>query len=111
VPTTCAGLSRLIFFFLLCPLTVLMKQTRRAVCAVKQSILLRCLCKTAGDIDKQQSRDSQSVTTVLALATLDGATQIGSLLVASRCPRWPRQVQLVIVACGCCVSLLPALSR
>jgi hypothetical protein len=33
----------LIGFFLLRPLTVLMKQARQAVCAVKQSILLRCL--------------------------------------------------------------------
>ena len=31
------------FFFLLLPLTVLMKQTRHAVRAIKQSILLRCL--------------------------------------------------------------------
>jgi hypothetical protein len=31
------------FFFLQWPLTVLMKQTRQAVCAFKQSILLRCL--------------------------------------------------------------------
>jgi hypothetical protein len=30
------------FFFLLQPLTVLMKQTRQAVGAIKQSILLRC---------------------------------------------------------------------
>ncbi len=30
-------------FFLLWPLTVLMKQTRQAVCTFKQSILLRCL--------------------------------------------------------------------
>jgi len=30
-------------FFFLWPLTVLMEQTRQAVCAVKQSILLRCL--------------------------------------------------------------------
>ncbi len=33
----------LFFFFLLWPLTVLIKQTRQVVCAVKQSILLRCL--------------------------------------------------------------------
>ncbi len=30
-------------FFLLQPLTVLMKQTRQAVCAIKQTILLRCV--------------------------------------------------------------------
>ncbi len=32
------------FFFLRWPLTVLMKQTRQAVCAFNQSILLICLC-------------------------------------------------------------------
>ncbi len=45
VPTTSAGLPRVSFFLsvlflLLQPLTVLMKQTRAAVCAVKQSIFL-----------------------------------------------------------------------
>jgi hypothetical protein len=41
VPATSAGLNRLLFFlFLLWPLTVLMKQTRQAVCAIKQSIYL-----------------------------------------------------------------------
>ncbi len=47
VPATSAGLPRLSFFFflfLLRPLTVLMKQTRQVVRAIKQSILLRCLC-------------------------------------------------------------------
>ncbi len=34
------------FFFLQWPLTVLMKQARQAVCAFKQSILLRCLWKS-----------------------------------------------------------------
>jgi hypothetical protein len=43
VPATSAGLSRLLFLFLRWPLTVLMKQARQAVCAFKQSILLRCL--------------------------------------------------------------------
>jgi len=44
VPATSAGLSRLFFFsFLWWPLTVLMKQARQAVCAFKQSILVRCL--------------------------------------------------------------------
>ncbi len=45
VPATSAGLPRLLF--LLRPLTPLMKQTRKAVHVVKQSILLRCLplCK------------------------------------------------------------------
>ncbi len=43
VPVTSAGLNGLLFFsFLLRPLTVLMKQTRQVVGAVKQSILLRC---------------------------------------------------------------------
>jgi hypothetical protein len=45
VPATSAGLNRLLyfFFFLWWQLTVLMKQTRQAVCAVKQTILLRCV--------------------------------------------------------------------
>ncbi len=42
MPATSAGLPRLLF--LLWSLTVLMKQRRRAVRAIKQSILLRCLC-------------------------------------------------------------------
>jgi hypothetical protein len=42
VPATSAPLNRLLFF-LLRPLTVLMKHTRQAVLAVKQTILLRCL--------------------------------------------------------------------
>jgi hypothetical protein len=41
VPATSARLQRLLF--LLQPLTELMKQTRQAVHAIKQSILLRCL--------------------------------------------------------------------
>ena len=41
VPATSASLPRLLF--LLRPLTVLMKQTRQAVCILNQSILLRCL--------------------------------------------------------------------
>jgi hypothetical protein len=41
VPTTSAGLNRVLF--LLQPLTVLMKQTRQVVCAIKQPILLRRL--------------------------------------------------------------------
>ncbi len=43
VPATSAGLPRVSFsflFLLLRPLTVLMKQTRQAVCAIKQSIFL-----------------------------------------------------------------------
>jgi hypothetical protein len=44
VPATSTRLPRLIFIlFLLLPLSVLMKQTRQALCAVKQSILLICL--------------------------------------------------------------------
>ncbi len=42
VPTTSAGLPRLLFVKR--PLTELMKQTRQAGCAIEQSILLRCLC-------------------------------------------------------------------
>ncbi len=45
VPVISASLSRLLFLsFLQWPLTVLMKQTRQAVRAFKQSILLRCQC-------------------------------------------------------------------
>ncbi len=45
VPATSAGLPRVSFFFsflflLLWPLTVVMKQTRQAVCVIKQSIFL-----------------------------------------------------------------------
>ncbi len=45
MPTTSAGLPRVSFFFsflflLLWPLTVIMKQTRQAVHAIKQSIIL-----------------------------------------------------------------------
>jgi hypothetical protein len=43
VPTTSASLNRLLFFFLLQLLTVLMKQTRQVVHTIKQSMLLRCL--------------------------------------------------------------------
>ncbi len=43
VPATSARLPRLLFCFLMQPLTVLMKQTRQAGCTIKQSILLRCL--------------------------------------------------------------------
>jgi len=39
VPATSAAQNRLLFFFLVRPFTVLMKQTR----AVKQSIFFRCL--------------------------------------------------------------------
>ncbi len=40
MPATVTVLSLLVFFFLLQPLTVLMKQTRQLVCTVKQSIYL-----------------------------------------------------------------------
>ncbi len=40
MPTDTAGLPRLLF--LIWPLRLLMKQTRQAVHAIKQSILLRC---------------------------------------------------------------------
>jgi hypothetical protein len=44
VPAISTHLPRLLFtYFLLQPLTALMKQTRQAVRAVKQSIFLRCL--------------------------------------------------------------------
>ncbi len=45
VPATNAGLNRLLF--LLQPLTVLMKQTRQAICTVKQSIYLDVYGNTA----------------------------------------------------------------
>ncbi len=38
-------------FFLHWPLTVLMKQTRETVCAVEQSILLRCLWQNHSEVD------------------------------------------------------------
>ncbi len=47
VPATSATSSKAFLasflFFLLRPLTVLMKQTRQVLCTIKQSILLRCL--------------------------------------------------------------------
>jgi hypothetical protein len=44
VPATSTGLPRLLFSsFFMRPLTVVMKQTRQAGCAIKQSILLKCL--------------------------------------------------------------------
>ncbi len=43
-PLLAPGLSSLLFLFLWWPLTILMKQTRQAVRASKQSILFRCLC-------------------------------------------------------------------
>jgi hypothetical protein len=54
VPATSTCLNRLLFFFLLQPLTVLMKQTRQAVRAVKQSILLRCLWLVQFNLSKKQ---------------------------------------------------------
>ncbi len=63
MPATSAGLPRLLVF-LRRALTVLMKQTRQAVRAIKQSILLTCLW----------------------------IEEIGSFLFLSWCPRWPRQV-------------------
>jgi hypothetical protein len=43
VPTTSATFLAFFLFFLLWPLTVLMEQTRQAVRAMKQYMLLRCL--------------------------------------------------------------------
>jgi hypothetical protein len=43
VPATSTTFLAFFSFFLMWPLTVLMKQTRQAVHAIKQSILLRCL--------------------------------------------------------------------
>ncbi len=52
MPATSAGLKRLSFFFflfLLQPLTVLIKQTRQAVRAIKQSILLKMSMAVPGE--------------------------------------------------------------
>ncbi len=43
VPAISTTFLAFFLFFLLWVLAVLMKQTRQAVCAIKQSILLRCL--------------------------------------------------------------------
>ncbi len=50
------------------------------------------------------TRDSHYL---LALATLGDATEIGLFLFMSRCPKWPRQVQV----CRCRLSLSPTLSQ
>jgi hypothetical protein len=50
VPATSAGLN--ILLFSLRPLTVLMKQTRQAVRAIKQSISLRYLWSTSRKVAK-----------------------------------------------------------
>jgi hypothetical protein len=54
VPATSARLPRLLFLFLIQPLTVLMEQTRQAGCAIKLSILLKCLCNNTINIKKLQ---------------------------------------------------------
>ncbi len=46
---------------------------------------------------------------LLALATFGEMTQLGSFLLLSLCPRWPRQIQMC--HCCCSMSLLLALSR
>ncbi len=57
-------LPRHFLLFLLQPLTVLMKQTKQAVCAIKQSILLRCLwhrgnaCKIASNNIETHNRNA-----------------------------------------------------
>ncbi len=61
-PATSATSSKAFSVFLLRPLTVLMKQTRQAVRAIKQSILLRCLwydlgvCPRSNLLHEVQSR-------------------------------------------------------
>ncbi len=51
VPATSAAHNRLLFFsFLLQPFTVLMKQTRQAIHAVKQSIFLDVYAQHSGSI-------------------------------------------------------------
>jgi len=46
VPATSATFLAFFLFFLLWPLTVLMRQTRQAVCDINQSIFIRCLCSS-----------------------------------------------------------------
>jgi hypothetical protein len=41
------------------------------------------------------------VTAKHALATLDGTAEIGSFLFVLRHPRWPRQVQWLVMTCNC----------
>ncbi len=56
VPTTSTTFQPCFSFFLLWPLTVLMKQTRQTVHTIKQSILLRCLCTITnnGNLKKKE---------------------------------------------------------
>jgi hypothetical protein len=44
VPPTSATFLAYFLSFLLWPLTLLMRQTKQAVCTINQSIFLRCLC-------------------------------------------------------------------
>jgi hypothetical protein len=61
VPTTSAAHNRLLF--LLRPFTVLMKQTRQAVCAIKQSIFLDVYgCHTANSKPVKQEVNNGTVT-------------------------------------------------
>jgi hypothetical protein len=46
-----------------------------------------------GEVCFQNCQGHTTVTTVLALATLGGMTQIGYFLFAWCRPRWPRQIQ------------------
>ncbi len=51
MPATCAAHNRLLFFlFLLWPFKVLMKKTRQAVRAIKQSIFLDVYDCSSGDL-------------------------------------------------------------
>ncbi len=50
MPATSAACNRLLFFFLLQPFTVLMKKTRQAVRANKQSIFLDVYDCNSGDL-------------------------------------------------------------
>jgi hypothetical protein len=44
VPATRSKFLAYFLSFLLWPLTLLMRQTKQAVCTINQSIFLRCLC-------------------------------------------------------------------
>jgi len=80
VPATSAAHNRLLFFFLLQPFTVLMKQTRPAVRAIKQSIfldvygtILCILCqhfeKILNNFEQKQSNNDDLVVSKIVFST------------------------------------------
>jgi hypothetical protein len=62
VPATSATFLAFFLFFLLRPLTVLMKQTRQAVHAVKHSLLLRCLWMKQSEVERVQIIEMKGIT-------------------------------------------------